>query len=553
MQRPATARATWILAVAAIFVCAIWKRAQLPAEPFFTRDSWGYVAPSFSVLSGGEFTHVHRRESFYPAILLGILKIWEDCRAITVAQHTLGILSGVLMLIAWGRLLFFLPRGGLPGAQAAGVVMTALYLLSSNVIGYEHRLRPEAVTPFFIGLSFVLTLEFIRFRFFEKNPARHLLAGSALLINTFLLFMLRPAYGVTVGFATLPVWISLFERREPWLRKGALVIPALCLIAVLFRYEKRREAGDDEGNMFLHATLFTIHANLIADQMQADLAGNEPLHHDRPYLATVHRHLREEIEKSRAHGRYPSLGFDPDYLMYRPSIREELGRDFKDPAQLRAFFTYWYLRTVQKQPLAIVKKIMVQMSLFYTPGGAYRGLLKEEAISGNYENSVKAYVAQEEKLGQNLALGTRYLATSKELSTGNVFMRDPLPARIVIQTLSMLYPFVFLLVLVLLALRCFSEKWRAFPLILPLIVLLFYSYNLGNCLTTSILHSLQILRYTHTQFFFTLFSEIAGIWLLIEAAVWYVQKRSGFASPAPMPCIEKSVAFIRREFDANLV
>src|SRR6185437_16136791 len=85
----------WI-GVAIVFVCAVWQRFSLPLDPISDPDTWGYLSPALRKLTGAEFGHTNGRNFVYPGFLYLIFRGFGDFRAISIAQHFLGLLAGVV-------------------------------------------------------------------------------------------------------------------------------------------------------------------------------------------------------------------------------------------------------------------------------------------------------------------------------------------------------------------------------------------------------------------------------------------------------------------------
>src|SRR5436309_9877046 len=118
-----------------LFLAASWQRFSLPQDPLAVFDA--YLLPALVKLSGGTFEGVQglTKEGLnfvYSGMIYLILRIWEDFRAISVIQHSLGLIAGGLFLAAWSRLAHFFPRPCLSRVvhEAIGLLGAAIYLLS---------------------------------------------------------------------------------------------------------------------------------------------------------------------------------------------------------------------------------------------------------------------------------------------------------------------------------------------------------------------------------------------------------------------------------------
>src|SRR5947199_3854200 len=93
--------------IALLFAWAVWQRFKLPLDPIADPDTWGYLSPALRKLTGAKFGHTNSRNFIYPGFLFGLLRIFADFRAITIAQHFLGLLAGAVLLLAWRRARIF--------------------------------------------------------------------------------------------------------------------------------------------------------------------------------------------------------------------------------------------------------------------------------------------------------------------------------------------------------------------------------------------------------------------------------------------------------------
>jgi len=101
------------LIVAFLFLAASWKRFSLPQDPLAVFDA--YLLPALVKLSGGAFADVRGLTSeglnfLYPSTIYLVLRACGDFRAISIIQHSLGLIAGGLFLAGWSRLADFFPR-----------------------------------------------------------------------------------------------------------------------------------------------------------------------------------------------------------------------------------------------------------------------------------------------------------------------------------------------------------------------------------------------------------------------------------------------------------
>ena len=88
----------------------IWMRALAPGIPISDPDTWGYLNPGLSKISGGGFQQTHGRGIAYPIFLFGVLAATKSFFAIPFFQHFIGILSGLIWWAVWREWQKWLPK-----------------------------------------------------------------------------------------------------------------------------------------------------------------------------------------------------------------------------------------------------------------------------------------------------------------------------------------------------------------------------------------------------------------------------------------------------------
>src|ERR1700720_408975 len=359
----------WTL-LALVFAGAIWQRFKLPLDPIADPDTWGYLSPALRKLTGAEFGHTNGRNFVYPGFVFLVLRLFADFRAITIAQHFLGLLAGAIFLLTWKRARIFVPdpQIGRVGHDLLGLGGVAICLLPWQTIVFEKEIRPEGICAFVLSVTLYFLIQFVACFFLERRRTATVAYGIALAFTAILLASIKPSFGLA-SFVVLTPVISLFWRRGWLWQKIWLSLGFAFSAAVLLLPEHYLSRNDEISRTFLPASLFVVHADIIRDQLADDLENNFPLPYSRDRLKRLYVALSAEIAKSHA-GRpeaYRSLGFDPDFLMHTPnSIAAQTRREFRgDVTALCTFYRFYYWRIWQKQPHRLLEKIARQMLIFY--------------------------------------------------------------------------------------------------------------------------------------------------------------------------------------------
>jgi hypothetical protein len=141
------------------------------------------------------------------------------------------------------------------------------------------------------------------------------------ILSVLLFGSVRPSFWLAALGSLLPVCL-VFLRRGWFREKVAIFLGAIAGLTLLVLPERLLAYHDDVDRVFVPMLLFSQHADIIRDQMAADLAASAQLPYAREWLVRIHSVLRSEIQKSFEANpeHYPSLGFDPEYLMYRANF-----------------------------------------------------------------------------------------------------------------------------------------------------------------------------------------------------------------------------------------
>src|SRR2546423_14322907 len=226
--------AYWLV-LGVLFTWAASRRFSLPLEPLADGDTWGYVSPALHQLLDNHFAHCGRNY-LYPTLLFLLLRFFGDVRAITIAQHLLGLIAGGLLLLTWQRTRAFVAASHRPVHAALGLILAAVFLFAGEPIRAEMGIRPESVCTFVLCLNLYFAIEFSA-RVFLAGPKRPVLARGILTgVSAVILASLKPSFLFVALFSLLPIGIFLL-RQNPFRQKLGLAL-GLVVSAVVFLFPK---------------------------------------------------------------------------------------------------------------------------------------------------------------------------------------------------------------------------------------------------------------------------------------------------------------------------
>ncbi len=511
-------RIYWPL-VALLLIGGALARLSLPLTPFIDPDIAGYLKPSIDQFTVGMFSHEAGRNFLYPYFVSQVLQISGNFNAISLVQHLGGLLAACLMMAVWHQTTVFFPLGFASRIthRLLGLAILTSFLFSKTTLLMEHSIRPESVFPLFTVCAIFLACRYFTAIREGKNPAIICALACGLVYNAFVIYSLKPAFGLGVGVAFLPPLLSLKRLKWPLAAKGGLFALPLCLVAVtLWLPEKKLvETYDKQSNSFLPELLLCFHADIIRNEIDADLKGRSDGIFDRGLLNTSAALIDAELRHPGK--RYKeSLGFDADNLLYKHSLIEALRAYYQmDNEGFNRFCIHYYLAAWKHQPGKMAAKVCRQMWNFF--GGQFGAfddhgggtiVIKERA-----QRSLQNTFWKEDCPPFN-----QYTEANKTLlSSKLVWHQQPITT-----ALHKIFNATYLLWFVAVVAAVISLGWKhcrewakANHLDQALLwVAYVFLFNLGNCLTIAIIHTTQVSRYTKNQLIFTLLAEASAILLL---------------------------------------
>jgi len=513
--------------VIAIFGSAAWLRLRLPLTPFVDPDTWGYLSPAISKLSGLGFTHL-LRNYFYPAFLYLILRVFGDFRAISVVQHLLGLAAGGILLAIWRRIYCFTSEPRLPPALhfAIGLCLAFTYLSASEPTRFESGLRPEGVASFLIIINIFFIVEFWYRCFIQPKPDLPAMLGVLSVVSSIAVVLAKPSFAIAATGALLPVITALFCNFSP--RRKLVLIGVCAPAAVLMILPAQLPTRADPANQeFLPTQLFVIHADVICDQMAKDVQNDTVGPYRRDWLRKIQQLLTAELAEAKRTGyHWRVLGFDANYLMYDDTsivakVRKEFGGDRK---QIRKFYWYLYVRAWLCQPGRMAAKVAREMLVFYSRTCPAYTDKKHRWVSEEYRRSLVA-IQEAHWLGHawfDFGPFRRLLEETASLASSDLVLNIPRFVRGWNWLLAITYLPATLMAGIGAAVTLANHKLRhRFGAIAGLVLLLCW-YNFGANLEVAIVHSLDDPRYKTVQLISTVLAQGVMFLLIGNLLSWAI-------------------------------
>jgi hypothetical protein len=323
------------------------------------------------------------------------------------------------------------------------------------------------------------------------------------------------------SFAMAPViWLILNAKWNPT-AKAAFFCITVPVIVVLTLTEHHLRRNDQAVKTFLPETLFVIHANIIQAQMAADLKNGKTSIYSREWLQVVCDDLNKEIKRSQNLHPFPVLGFQPNYLMNGPdSLLNDLRRQIGEEGFLR-FLHYWYWHSIVRRPLAFAEKIARQLGVFYSTNCPAFQIYKTLPLSSRaYAASLSAASdSQTSRLLLGCNAGVDFLERTNKLRFADIVIHQDKLVRAWNVLCARTYLAIFLLSVPLAGWFLFKRGGAEHSQWPPFLVVFLYSANLGNVLGLSVVHTMEVDRYSMVLFIMALLAQLYAIRWLLEIAL----------------------------------
>ena len=534
----------WVLYAAlflAILGFAAKIRFEIPQTPLFDGDSWGYLRPGFYKLTGGNYAHAFGRNFLYPAFVFVILCVAGDYEALTVVQHVLGLLTGVVLVLAWNvlcELLIVRSARARMAARFLGLLLAADYLFTRWPILFEHTLRPEAVFPLAAAASLLLNFLALRAGYVARRPTVERWCLGLNFVVVCAAQALKPSFGFAFAAANLPLAVWLCRRAVPWQTKARTTGAAVAVaFLALWLPEHLLARSDTKTLSFLPTMLFSVHARYIHEQIVDDLRRGDTAPYPAAWLATFNQALERSLDGAAQPGQLAlgSLGFNADYLLTRdPVFQEAFGK--RQDREVAAFCTHYYWKTWRHHPGEMLGKIVRELAQVYRFRWdllRHRNLLN---AADKYTGRVQRPLAYDYRGAFTCVLvpglntqfdqsfyGKRYLRRLRSLGRTHAVVRQPPWVGVLNNVLALLD----LPLLILAALgSCGLVWWRGhdLPPAVPALGLLF-AVNFAMFLTVATAHTLDFDRYIENQRLLTVSGEFAAGLLIWQGAALFAATR----------------------------
>ena len=499
----------WII-FGAILLFALLQRMVLNQLPYLTGDAWGYLGSAILKFDTGNFFHIAGRSFPYPLFILVVLKVFNDFSYICIIQHIIGIISGIILFFIWCEIyrLFSVKKRIFPFYKLVGLLLMGLYLFSESSIVLEHYLLRESIYPFFLLLQVYF---FIKFVVYIRDKSKLVyITGILFFINNYFLFIFQPRWGFTLFFNILIYIICFFKIKKLLWKKILLlwIVPILACFILIYVPENFIMKNETATKSFLYSQIFFSHAKIIDIELKKDVIDNKFTKYDKEILKKLRVYFKEVFDVKK--GGLTHIGYNANSLIYgkaRNYLDNKLiGKEYIE------FCRYYFIKAVLKHPLIYLRKVLLELSLFYN----FKGTMYPQREFKIDRKVLNYSYDQLPKLSTNYFPYRSYLDALRNFKKSYYdFNEIRFPGvRLFFMLLSKMYLICFVSFFILFIKQLidyFKTKKYSNEFLFGIIVFILFMYNFCINLTNAIIYTLDVGRYIDDQFILVILSQFLAI------------------------------------------
>ena len=214
----------------------------------------------------------------------------------------------MLIWLTWRSWTSLFPRNLFFQTVAAliGLFVVSVYLFSPIALALELSIRPEAIMAFVVFLQLSCITNYCKFRWHQPRPIACAIFGALAILLAYALFVLKPNWLLALLATTLTVFLGAFGNTTVPLSLR-LLAPGLGLLFVVITLllpKKLLFIPTTDTRLVLPMTLFTIHADVIHENMKSELAGQTIQEERRQFLEKFLPLFEQEMQTARTLARY---------------------------------------------------------------------------------------------------------------------------------------------------------------------------------------------------------------------------------------------------------
>ena len=337
----------------------------MPQVPFTGPDSIGYLGVAVREIMTGEFHCIAERPWPYPGLLTILLNIFPNYKTISIFQHAMGSIAGLLFGFVWAETeVFFKIKNPLQKGIFYSVGLLGVYSFSCGeyFISIENWSHPESISAI---IQMTLIWCFIKFLNAENSFFRALFSITLISFLSFMtIFQPRTKLAIISGVA-LVTYINYREKLSG--RLISVIMAASTLVIFLTQYYPfNRFCSNYQIRHTQAMTLFAGNMGAISKVLAADIQDPNLKSEKSVYCALEQFEKAKNKEKSRGvgFGWYDSMGYNCDMFLC-PEFYNKIMHYEGSKENAAKFYLSYVARSLLCEPGEYLKKITTGLFIAY--------------------------------------------------------------------------------------------------------------------------------------------------------------------------------------------
>ncbi len=364
----------WIMSVwicmVSISIWALFRWISQPVTINYMEDSFGYLYPALSYISGNQFSPTQGRSFVYPGFILIILSVFRNVHALVYAQTVIYVIIAIIVaIIPVAATIGRIPQQPIRILQAYLGAISLFVFLHYTPLAYSvHALLPEILCTGTISVVYILLV--IVFRV-PGNIFILLLSGVGLYL-TVATFYIKPSWGAAMIFSGLLFILRIIctINSTVFIRIAVLLICCTLIMITLVGYNRYLSTTYDsyESTIFGPETLFCNNMPIIIESLDQRMANIEPAT-DRHFINDLRNNMVYTV--ARGLNNWNVLGYNGDLCMYHQDVLGPIIRHFdNDPIRISHFLLVTFWHSILDRPFSFFNRVIKQIVVaIYRPFG----------------------------------------------------------------------------------------------------------------------------------------------------------------------------------------
>lgn len=355
----------YYIIIVSLILVSLFIRFSHFQLPSYNPD--GYIEPAVNFFENGFFRHMKGRSFIYPGFLFIILLMFKNFSFISIIQHFLGIIAGLILLYSWNKTIVFISNKNLKLLHRfLSLLLLSFYLFNTFYLKMENSMMRESIFALIYSLNIMF---FIKFILKIKNNQSPYFQGFMTILLSYFTFIYQPSWGFNIFvslFAVIITFIVFNKKKKNDYYKNIIyyfiIMPLFFAFVFFYTPEKIMGSIDTKTKTFGSGTFFFTHLNVIEEEIVRDIMDPEFKKYDKKLLKMILDMKEKHTVKT---GNFSKIGYDFNKLFWGETSHNVNLYFNNNVRDIKSFYDYYFKKSIMKHPFKYLNKIFIEISDYY--------------------------------------------------------------------------------------------------------------------------------------------------------------------------------------------